>query len=280
MLHTFKKFLQPPPGLQCDFSAPRQAAALAPADGVSWKIFANPIALFIGGVSAVILELAEPHVRTGVWEHSSFRRDPFARLHRTGYAAMVTVYAPRAQAQEMIAKVVRMHQRVQGTTPEGHSYYANDPQLLNWVQATAIFGFTQAFDRYAQPLTRAQKDAAFAEGQASASLYGAQGLPQDWAGWERLLQDTAPSLQAHPILSEFLDIMSNAAIFPAPLRPLQKMLVKAAVDITPQPVRSLKPLQGYLLRGWERTLIRSLGWLAQRLPIPQLPPAQARQRMR
>ena len=47
-------------------------------------VFKNPVTMFIGGVAAVILELAEPRVRTGVWEHSRFSRDPVGRLRRTG----------------------------------------------------------------------------------------------------------------------------------------------------------------------------------------------------
>jgi uncharacterized protein (DUF2236 family) len=33
----------------------------------------EPLSLFIGGVTAITMELAEPCVRTGVWEHTSFR---------------------------------------------------------------------------------------------------------------------------------------------------------------------------------------------------------------
>ena len=51
----------------------------------------------------MILELAEPRVRSGVWDHTSFRTDPVTRLRRTGLAAMVTVYAPRETAEAMIA---------------------------------------------------------------------------------------------------------------------------------------------------------------------------------
>ena len=75
-----------------DFRAPRGEAALAAADSVSWRVFKNPVALFVGGIAAVLLELAEPRVRTGVWEHSSFRGDPVRRMKRTGLAAMVTVW--------------------------------------------------------------------------------------------------------------------------------------------------------------------------------------------
>lgn len=158
LLQALRRWMQPPPGLGLDFTQPAGAPALAPADGVSWRVFSNPVSLFIGGVSAVLLELAEPRVRTGVWDHSKFRQDPFARLHRTGYAAMVTVYAPVAHAQTMIARVVNMHARIRGHTPDGTPYHANDPQLLNWVQATAIFGFTEAFHRYVQALPVHAKD--------------------------------------------------------------------------------------------------------------------------
>jgi uncharacterized protein (DUF2236 family) len=34
-------------------------------------VFKNPVTLFIGGVGAVLLELAEPRVRDGVWGHST-----------------------------------------------------------------------------------------------------------------------------------------------------------------------------------------------------------------
>jgi len=49
-------------------------------DSVAWRVHANPVALAVGGVAAVILELAEPRVRSGVWEHSSFRTDPLGRI--------------------------------------------------------------------------------------------------------------------------------------------------------------------------------------------------------
>lgn len=134
-----------------DFTRPAGEAALAAADSVSWRIFKNPVALFVGGVAAVILELAEPAVRTGVWEHTDFRRDLVRRLERTGLAAMVTVYGARNVAEKMIAHVVSLHRGVQGTTPAGEPYRANDPRLLTWVQATAAFGFIEAYARYVGP---------------------------------------------------------------------------------------------------------------------------------
>src|ERR1700674_3063889 len=131
--------LNPPKWPPIDFTRPLGEAALFPPDSTSWRIFKNPIALLVGGMAAVILELAEPAVRTGVWKHSTFMTDPMGRLRRTGLAAMVTVYGARSIALPMIEGVVRMHARVAGKTPAGEAFTANDPRLLTWVHATASF---------------------------------------------------------------------------------------------------------------------------------------------
>ncbi|HEX2558603.1 oxygenase MpaB family protein, partial [Phenylobacterium sp.] len=78
---------------------------------MAWRVHANPIALAVGGVAAVILELAEPRVRTGVWEHSTFKSDPLTRMQRTGDATLITTYGPTKAAEARIAMVTRMHER-------------------------------------------------------------------------------------------------------------------------------------------------------------------------
>jgi len=277
MLQAFRELLRPPPGMEFDFSQPAGEPALAPHDGVTWQVFANPVSLFVGGVAAVLLELAEPSVRSGVWDHSSFQRDPGMRLRRTGFAAMMTVYGPRSAAEQLIARVVRIHGHVSGATPGGLAYHANDPRLLDWVQATAVYGFTEACHRYARPLSAQEKDAAFTESAASARLYGATGLPQSWSEWEALLAATA--LEGSAILAEFLQIMRTAPILPAALRPLQRLLVRAAVDMCPEPLRSLPQLRGRGLRFGEAALVRTLARTAALLPLGDTPARQAARRL-
>jgi uncharacterized protein (DUF2236 family) len=279
MAHPLAALLEPPPGLEASFAHPPGAEALVSADSVSWRVFANPVTLFIGGVTAVILELAEPSVRAGVWNHSSFRSDPLTRLRRTGAAAMITVYAPREEAAAMIARVVALHQGVRGTLPDGTPYHANDPRLLDWVQATATFGFAQAYHRYATPLSEAERSNVFAEGRAAAQLFGATGAPRSLSEWQALLARTLPTLEPSPTLGEFLQIMRSTPILPAPLRPLQRLLVRAAVEILPQEVRQSLRLNGAGLRTGERLAVTALAGIAGRLPLPSSPPAQARQRL-
>ncbi|MBA4804602.1 MAG: DUF2236 domain-containing protein [Brevundimonas sp.] len=267
------------PGLEVDFSQPAGAAALVPPDSISWRIFKNPVSLYIGGVAAVLLELAEPRVRSGVWDHTSFRTDPVMRLRRTGLAAMVTVYADRATAERMIAGVNRRHARITGTADDGAAYAADDPELLDWVQATASFGFIGARHRFVAPLSPADRDRAWAEAARAAALYGARNSPASEADWARALAAMEPKLGPSPVLGEFLAIMRGAPALPSAGRLAQPLLIRAAVDLLPERLQSKLGLAGQGLSPLERPLVRALGAAADRLVLDSAPPAQACVRM-
>jgi uncharacterized protein (DUF2236 family) len=263
-----------------DFLRPTGEAALVSPDSVSWRVFKNPLSLFIGGVTAVIMELAEPRVRAGVWEHTTFRVDPIRRLRRTGLAAMVTVYGARSTAETMIARIRRMHDRIAGTTSAGKAYRANDPELLNWVQATAAFGFLQAYHSYVWPLSEVKRDHFYAEGIPPAALYGATGAPKSEQALEALFEQMASRLERSNIVFEFLAIMRSAPILPAPLGPVQHLLVRAAIDLTPRWLRTIVGLNGHGLHAWEVAVVRRTGELADRLVLETNPAVQACRRMR
>jgi uncharacterized protein (DUF2236 family) len=269
-----------PGGAGIDFSAPAGEPALTAPDGVSWQVFKNPLALFVGGVAAVLLELAEPRVRTGVWHATSFRTDPARRLRSTGLAAMVTVYGPRSKAEGMIAAINRRHATIHGVTPGGVAFRADEPQLLDWVHATASFGFLEAFDAYVRPLDGAQRDRFYAEGRASALLYGALGAPASQGHFEQTMQSMRGILEPSPVVFEFLGIMRNAPLLPGPLRMAQGLLIRAAVALLPAWVRERLGLDNrWNLRPWERMLLLQAGADADRLVLRTCPPVLACRRM-
>jgi uncharacterized protein (DUF2236 family) len=278
---TLARFaLRPDVGIAYDFALPAGEPALAPADGIAWQVFKNPVALFVGGVTAVILELAEPRVRSGVWDFTTFRTDPLARMERTGLAAMVTVYGARSTAERMIAGVSRMHAKVAGTTPDGVAYRADDPELLDWVQATASFGFLEAYCAFVRRLTAAERDRFYAEGVDAARLYGATGAPTSVAELEALFASMRPKLEPSPIVFEFLAILHATPILPRPLRPLQSLLIRAAVEITPDWARETLGLDArHGLRRFEVGFLRRLGRLSDRWVVPSSPPAEACRRL-
>ena len=228
---------QPSGREQEDFTQPSGEAALIAADSVSWVVFKNPVVLFIGGVAAVVLELAEPRVRTGVWEHSAFREQPLERMRRTALATVMTVYGPRSRTEAMIGRVTRLHERVSGTTPHGDRYAAVDPDLLTWVQATAAFGFLEAYHAYVRPLQDGERDRFYAEGQAAAHLYGARGAPASQAAMESLFARMHDRLEPSDIVHEFLHIVRRMPALSAPLRLVQALLIRAAIDILPASAR-------------------------------------------
>jgi uncharacterized protein (DUF2236 family) len=263
---------------ESDFNLPRGAEALIPAHSMSWRIFKNPIALFVGGTAAVILELAEPSVRAGVWEYSTFRSNPLGRLQRTGLAAMITVYGARSVAEPMIARIVRMHGAVQGKTPAGASYSANDPRLLTWVHATAAFGFAEAYSRYVRPLSEAEFNRFYVEGSAVSLLYGALDAPRSVVEMRTLFETAGAEFAPSPIISEFLTIMCGTFAFPRALRWMQPILVRAAVDLIPAWIRhrlGLSAGAGHDLRRHERWLVNLLGACSDRVVLPASPAVQA-----
>jgi uncharacterized protein (DUF2236 family) len=272
--------LQPDPCRRFDFSTPEGEPALISAHSVSWRVFKNPVVLLIGGVAAVLLELAEPRVRDGIWNHSRFRSHPLARLQRTGLAAMVTVYGPRSAAEAMIARVATMHRRVSGQTRDGEPYDATDPELLNWVQATASFGFMQAYHVYVRRLAPDERDALLAEARAPAALYGAVGAPGSQAELDALFEAMNVRLARSPIIFEFLSIMAQLVGLPKAARPVQQLPLKAAIDIVPARVRERLGLGAeWSLSVWERGLIRAVAAASDRMALPSSPAVQSCRRL-
>jgi uncharacterized protein (DUF2236 family) len=271
-----------PAGTQAaDFLLPAGEPALMEAASVSWRVFRNPVALLVGGMAAVLMELAEPRVRTGVWQHTTFREHPIERLQRTGYAAMMTVYGARSRTAAMIARINRAHERIAGHTPTGTPYRASDADLLAWVSATASFGFLQAYCSCVHPLSPSERDSFYAEGREAARLYGVRAPPASERDVDKLFEDMGPRLESSDIVMEFLRIMRRMPLLPWPLRPLQAILVKASVECLPAWLRERLGLDSpaWRLADWQWPLVRAAGGLADRLSFPALPALLAQRRL-
>jgi uncharacterized protein (DUF2236 family) len=271
-----------PDGTQAsDFLLPPGEPALTEAGSMSWQVFSNPLAVFVGGVAAVLLELAEPRVRSGVWEHTTFRQRPLERMRRTGYATMMTVFGARTRAVAMIERVNRGHERVTGQTPAGQPYRALDDDLLAWVHATASFGFLRAYDLCVHPTAPADRDRFYAEGQAAARLYGVRSPPASEREVDSLLDAMRPRLEASDIVFEFLAIMRRVPLLPWPFRWLQPALLRASIQCLPAWTRECLRLDGprWQLAPWQWTLLRAAGKMADRWRLPMLPASLARRRM-
>ncbi|MBI1262989.1 MAG: DUF2236 domain-containing protein [Rhizobiales bacterium] len=263
-----------------DFLHPKGDPGLSGPGSVAWRVRANNIASGVGGVAAVILELAEPAIRAGVWDHSTFKVDPIRRMVNTGNAAMALTYGPRKAAETTFARVTRMHERVSGLTHEGKAYQAMDPALLTWVHVTAAWGFLNAFIRYVDPsLSRADQDRYYAEGEIIGKGFGAQWVPTSVDAVEAYMAEMTPKLYANDTILEFLELVRNATPLGAKGKPIQRLIVQAAIDLLPPPLQKqlgLKSMTPLLIRPSVAALAR-LARFSQR--FADGPPQQACRRM-
>lgn len=267
-------------GWKIDYTVPAGERAFASPDSMSWRVFKNPIALAIGGVAAVLLEFADARIRSGVWDHSVFKTDPVGRSQRTGTAAMVGVFGPQSAARRVIQGVTNMHSKVIGTTPSGESYKALDVELLDWVSATAGFGFLTAYDRFVNPVSHDDKCRFYSEGEQVARLYGVKNPIRSPEEFDTMLATLLPRFEPHPINSEFLDIVKSGKEIKYLPKSLQSSLANASVSILPPKVREVLELgPEYDLSPLAGMSLKSLGTLAERIPVKGSPPAQAAERL-
>lgn len=263
-----------------DFAQPAGAPAMYAPDSLHWRIYKNPIALGIGGVAAVLLEFADPRIRSGVWDHSIYKVDPIGRSQRTGMVAMVGVYGPANVARQVIGGVNRMHAKVNGDTPGGIAYRALDPELLDWVSATAAYGFMTAYHRFVAPLTPAEQDCFWQEGADLARLYGVQHSPASTADFMAMMQARDAIFEPHPINREFLDIIQSGKAAPNIPRFLHRALARAAYSLLPPLVADRLGLGApFRLTTLDRLALKAVGRMAERRMDPASPPVQASLRL-
>jgi uncharacterized protein (DUF2236 family) len=130
-----------------------------------------------------------------------------------------------------------------------------------------------------RPLSRDARDRYYGEGTEAARLYGADDAPRTEAELKAFFLAMEPRLDRSDVVFEFLNIMREAPVFPARLRPAQRMLVRAAVSLTPPAIRHKLDLDHEGLRIGEGALVKLAGNLADRIVLEASPAVQACKRM-
>jgi uncharacterized protein (DUF2236 family) len=124
-----------------------------------------------------------------------------------------------------------------------------------------------------------ERDRYYAEGILAASLYGASAATSE-AALEMRFEAMANQLERSDILFEFLAITRSAPILPLPMRPLQSLLIRAAIDLTPPWLRTNVGLAEHGLNALEAGVVRQIGAFADRLVLETNPAVQACRRLR
>jgi uncharacterized protein (DUF2236 family) len=236
--------------------------------GPRWFEADSPIArvhgdasMFVGGIRALLLQTLHPAAMRGVAEHSGYRGDMWGRLARTSRFLATTTFGHVEDAEQAVAIVRAIHDRVTGTMDDGTPYAASDPHLLGWVHAAEVDSFLRAHDAYgAEPLTGADRDTYVAQVGEIAHRLGVTTPPATETELREVLAAYRPELRGTREAREAVRYVLLRPPLPLVARPPYGVLVAAAVGLMPWWTR--RPLRLPLLPVSERTVVPVLGGLA------------------
>ena len=239
-------------------------AVIFAAGGERWFAGDRPIrrvhgdsSMFIGGISALLLQSLHPLAMAAVAGHSGYQGDPWGRLQRTSYFLAVTTFGRATDAQDTIQRVRSIHQRVTGTAPDGRPYAASDPHLLTWVHIAEADSFLRAHSRFGRsPWTRPGGTATSRTWPGSAPAGRSRPAPHGEGAdrTDRRLPGRVANTAEARAAARFL--LLNPPL-PVMARPPYGLLAAAAVSLLPGWARW--PLRLPHLPGAEAAVVRPAG---------------------
>ena len=178
--------------------------------GPRWFTAADPIwrvhrdaSMFVGGITALLLQSLQPQAMAGVAGHSGYKSDPWGRLQRTSHYLATTTYGTIPDAEAAIGRVRAVHERVRGQDSDGRQYRASDPHLLKWVHLAEADSFLRAHQQYAAaPLTPAEADRYVEQASVVATRLGVIDPPTTVAGLDAAIESYRPELEGTPAARE------------------------------------------------------------------------------
>lgn len=214
--------------------------------------------MFIGGLSALLLQSLHPLAMAGVAQHSDYRADPWGRLQRTADFLAATTFGPIPLAERSIATVRKVHERVVGTTDDGRAYSANDPHLLRWVHVCEVSSFLAAYQRYGNAVLSAEDADAFVRDAGFvARKLGVNEAPVNVRELRAELREYRPELRSTKAAREAARFLLLEPPLPLAARAPYAVIGAAAVSLLPSWTRW--PLRVPFLPVIETVIVRPAG---------------------
>ncbi|MBX7489409.1 DUF2236 domain-containing protein [Qipengyuania sp. GH25] len=222
---------------------PTSDEALFPKDSPIRMVHADIVAMMVGGVRGLLLQMLHPHALQGVLDHSNFRTDMHGRLRRTARFIAVTTFGHRDDAMAAVDRVNRIHAKVGGTLPDGTAYSATDPRTLAWVHVAEATSFLAAYLRHVRPdMPGSKQDEYYRQFAVIARALGADPVPIDRREAEAIFRDLRADLTASPAAREIAQLVLTQKP-PGSPPAVQALLGAEAVALLPPFARSMLALE-------------------------------------
>lgn len=206
-------------------------------------VHADIVAMMVGGIRGLLLQMLHPHALQGVLDHSNFRNDMHGRLRRTARFIAVTSFGHRDDAMAAIERVNAIHAVVGGTLPDGTPYSATDPRVLAWVHVAEATSFLAAYLRHVRPdMPGSEQDEYYRQFAVIARALGADPVPLDRREAETIFRELRGDLSTSPQARDIADLVLSQKPEGAPPA-VQAMLGAEAVALLPPFARSMLGLE-------------------------------------
>lgn len=176
-------------------------------DSVSWRINGDMASVGLAGSAAILMEVLHPSVMAGVFTQSSYRTDPLSRARNTLGYVLRTTFGNTEAATTVIERVKAVHGRIGGVRADGVAYQALDPALIGWVHTCIPWAIMMAYERYNQPLSRADKDRYLTEQAVVGRMGGADWVPETVDELEDYVERMRPLMAFNDQTRQFLDFL-------------------------------------------------------------------------
>ncbi|WP_370189155.1 oxygenase MpaB family protein [Qipengyuania sp.] len=206
-------------------------------------VHADVVAMMVGGIRGLLLQMLHPHALQGVIDHSNFRSDMHGRLRRTARFIAVTTFGRRDDAMAAIERVNRIHAQVDGTLPDGSPYSATDPRTLAWVHVAEATSFLAAYIRHVRPaMPGSDQDEYYRQFAVVAGALGADPVPENRREAEAIFREMRAELTSSPAAREIAQLVLTQRPRGSPPA-VQAMLGAEAVALLPPFARSMLGLE-------------------------------------
>lgn len=202
-------------------------------------VHADVVAMMVGGIRSLLLQMLHPHALQGVLDHSDFRSDMHGRLRRTARFIAVTTFGDKDEAMKVIGRVNRIHERVSGTLPDGSAYSARDPRTLAFVHVAEATSFLAAYKRHVRPdMPHSDQDTYYRQFAVIARALGADPVPETAAEADALMRDYRSALVGRPEAREVAQLVLSQRPKGTPVA-VQQVLGADAVAMLPAFARGM-----------------------------------------
>ncbi len=195
------------------------------------------------GQRALLIGALEPLTYTGTILSTRSADRPFERLARTAKIQEVVLLGGQDEADEALAAVRRVHERVKGRLPEGvghhpagTAYSALDPELMLWTLAVIADSGRVMYETLVEVLSDAKREALWQDYVRFGELFGlpssaVPGSHREFsAWWEGKLN--SPELKATPHALEMAPLVAFRQPVPAVVRgnlAVQNLIIKGTL---------------------------------------------------